>query len=90
MSLLRCADKLSETKKAEREIKEAHKADLQAKKQRNHEARVCDRVLLLSITPVQKHEALYCRKRLLSEQLSKRSVQSAAAPANVQQQMHAR
>jgi len=31
------ADKLSETKKAEREAKEAHKAALQASKQKNQE-----------------------------------------------------
>lgn len=31
------ADKLSETKRVEREAKEAHKAELQSKKQKNHD-----------------------------------------------------
>jgi len=45
-------DKLSETKKAEREIKEAHKADLQAKKQRNHEEKAAERAAFKEIRAV--------------------------------------
>ena len=85
-------DKLSETKRVEREAKEAHKAELQSKKQKNHDVSMSKRVTASAADEICKyaHCNQLCteyRNVLLKEQPSKRSVLSVTALASVQQQM---